>query len=126
MSEKTQVAMDGSPGRVIKGLRETVLCGKFGYTNPAPAWGVQLLDESCIDIKFQVGPIQDVGINGCSIEDVIDVLVARLEGFQKGPFKCRENALAITKMEEAKLWLLYRTQKRQTQGVEGRNLPHSE
>ena len=119
MDEKTQVAMDGSPAVV-----ERWYSGKFEITNPEatkPVFG-----EPLIRIKFQLGPIQEVGINGCSIEDVIDVLVARLEGFQKGPFKCRENALAITKMEEAKLWLLYRTQKRQAQCVEGRNLAHAE
>ena len=78
-----------------------------------------------IRIKFQAGPLPD-GINGCSIEDVIDVLIARLEGFQKGNFRCRENALAITKLEEAKLWLLERTRKRQVQGVEGTMTAHKE
>ena len=112
-----QVAMDGSPAVV-----EIRNSHKFRITNPDAPQAVPAAPYA--SIKFQTGPIQEVGINGCSIEDVIDVLVARLEGFQKGPFKCRENALAITKMEEAKLWLLYRTQKRQGQGVEGKNLPH--
>lgn len=76
-----------------------------------------------IRIKFQAGPLPG-GVNGCAIEDVIDVLVARLEGFQAGQFRCRENALAITKLEEAKQWLLYRTSKRQLQGVEGKNEAH--
>ena len=119
MDEKAQVAMDGSPAVV-----ERWHSGKFEITNPGAS--EPLFMEPMIHIRFQVGPIQEVGINGCSIEDVIDVLVARLEGFQRGPFKCRENALAITKMEEAKLWLLYWTQKRQAQGVEGRNLAHQE
>ena len=83
-----------------------------------------LIESEHFKLKFQLGPIKEVGVNGTTIESVIDVLVARLEGFQSGPFRCRENALAITKLEEAKQWLLYRTQKRQNQGVEGENKPH--
>ncbi|PFF33210.1 hypothetical protein CN335_21335 [Bacillus thuringiensis] len=78
-----------------------------------------------ISIKFQEGPIQENGVNGAQIEDVIDMLVDRLQGFQQGGFPCRENALAITKLEEARLWLNERTRKRQIQGVEGRNIKHT-
>lgn len=74
-----------------------------------------------IEIKFQDGPIGENGENGCQIEDVIDVLVQRLEGFQSGEFRSRENALAITKLEEARLWLNERTRKRVARGVEGTN-----
>lgn len=77
-----------------------------------------------VDIKFQLGAVNEVGVNGTQIEDVIDVLVARLQGFQAGDFACRENALAITKLQEALHWLRHRTQQRVEQGVEGESLPH--
>lgn len=77
-----------------------------------------------INIKFQEGAILENGVNGAQIEDVIDVLVSRLEGFQKGGFPCRENALAITKLEEARMWLNERTRKRKKQGVEGKDENH--
>ncbi|HFK1435026.1 hypothetical protein CN553_12640 [Bacillus cereus] len=77
-----------------------------------------------INIKFQEGTVQKHGVNGAQIEDVIDVLVERLEGFQKGGYPCRENALAITKLEEARMWLNERTRKRQKQGVEGKYTNH--
>lgn len=77
-----------------------------------------------INITFQHGPIQEVGVNGAHIEDVIDLLIERLRGFNEGPFRCRENSLAITALEEAQLWLLKRTMNRVEQGVEGYNLPH--
>lgn len=112
MAEWTET-MDGSPALV-----ESHGSAKFNAKN-------QFDPTPFIRIKFQAGPLPD-GVNGCSIEDVIDVLVARLEGFQKGNFRCRENALAITKLEEAKLWLLERTKKRQTQGVEGTMQAHKE
>lgn len=111
---KAQETMDGSPALV-----EVFGSTKFG----GPALTT---NDPYIRIKFQAGPLHEVGINGCSIEDVVDVLVTRLNGFQKGPFRCRENALAITKLEEAKQWLLYRTSKRHQQGVEGTNAPHAE
>lgn len=72
-----------------------------------------------INIKFQDGPIVENGINGCQIEDVIDLVVERLAEFQNTGFECRENALAITKLEEARLWLNERTRKRIFRGVEG-------
>ena len=112
MSE--QETMDGSPALVERWSSDKFKAGIREIDETTPAW---------IRIKFQAGPLPD-GVNGCSIEDVIDVLVTRLEGFQKGQFRCRENALAITKLEEAKQWLLYRTSKRQEQGVEGTNKPH--
>ncbi len=77
-----------------------------------------------IDIQFQCGPIKDNGVNGTTMEAVIDVLVNRLNGFQNGPFSCRQNALAITHLQEAQNWLYRRTWERVNQGVEGTNTPH--
>lgn len=74
-----------------------------------------------IDVKFQLGPRGEVGINGCCIREVIDVAMERVEGFQNGPYKCRENALAITKLQEAKHWLQHRTEERVKRGVKGFN-----
>ena len=59
-------------------------------------------------------------------EDVIDVCIERLEGFQQGPFACRENNVAITKFRGAKIALLERTAQRQAQGVEGTMQPHAD
>jgi len=87
----------------------------------------QIHDEAgYINIKFQCGPIKEHGVNGTSIENVLELLKERLEGFQKGPFRCRTNALAITKIEEAIMWLEERTKMRLKQGVEGTNQAHKE
>lgn len=59
-----------------------------------------------VQITFQEGPIKECGVNGVCNEDVIAMVIARLEGVpKKSEFACRENALAITKLEEALLWL---------------------
>lgn len=72
-----------------------------------------------VNIKFQNGPIKENGVNGCHNEDLIAVVIDRLQGFQKGDFACRENAIAITKLEEALMWLNKRTADRVRRGVEG-------
>lgn len=82
--------------------------------------------ETFARIKFQLGPIKQVGENGTQIEDVLELLKQRLEGFQKGDFRCRTNAIAITKIEEAVMWLELRTKQRVNQGVEGENKKHEE
>ncbi len=70
-------------------------------------------------VDFQKGPIKENGVNGIHNEDLIAMVLCRLEGFQQSPYACRENSLAITKLEEALLWLRARTMKREKRGVEG-------
>lgn len=77
-----------------------------------------------INLKFQEGAVPVNGVNGCTIEDVIDVLIDRLKGFQDGILRCRENSLTLTKLEEAQMWLERRTVNRIEQGVEGSMDPH--
>lgn len=72
------------------------------------------------DIIFQNGPIgSGDSPNGITNEALLAIVIDRLEAFNAGPYKCRENALAITKLEEAVLWLNERTQDRERRGVEG-------
>lgn len=78
----------------------------------------RLINAVC-RIKFQEGPIQEVGINGISNEALLAVVEHRLQGFQSGDFACRENALALTKIQEAVMWLHKRTRDRMARGVEG-------
>lgn len=70
-------------------------------------------------IEFQNGPIAEVGVNGLTQEVLLAIVVDRLRSFQAGPFACRENALALTKIEEAQHWLQQRTLARMRRGVEG-------
>ncbi len=70
-------------------------------------------------VDFQEGPIKECGVNGICNEDLLNMVICRLEHFQKTEFSCRENALAITKLEEALLWLRKRTMGREQRGIEG-------
>ena len=76
-------------------------------------------------IVFQNGPRVENGINGCLMEDIIrDVLIPRLDGYQKGDFPCAENATALSHLHSALQALDDRTAKRRAQGVEGKNAEH--
>ena len=98
-AQRAQDAMDGSPSTI---------------------------SEPFINIFFQCGPVKEAGQNGTQITRVLTLLRDRLEGFQRGPFRCRENALAITKIEESMMWLRYRTDRRIRQGIEGTNQENQE
>lgn len=72
-----------------------------------------------LEISFQNGPIAEHGVNGVTQEILLAVVIDRLRSFQAGPFSSRENALALTKCEEALHWLQQRTLDRMRRGVEG-------
>jgi hypothetical protein len=92
-------------------------------------------------IQFQNGPIKESGFNGFSNEALLAVLIDRMRGFQygrifkggsdeptvevgfdfasRGKYACKENACALTHLEEALMWLQKRTRDRMARDVEG-------
>lgn len=99
-----------------------------------PITCVNLVDESGrpaggyvvgtgIDIRWQNGPLgRGEGRsepNGAFVEGVLRAALQRIEHYNEGQFRCRENSLAITKIEEALHWLNARTARRKAEGVEG-------
>ena len=74
-------------------------------------------------IQFQHGPVAENGVNGIQNEQLLDLLAVRLRALN-AKFPCRENSIAITHVETARLWLEERTRIRQHQGVEGKNEAH--
>lgn len=92
--------------------------------NPAGGWVMAV----GLDIEWQDGPLgapddpDRKKPNGAFVETVIAAALQRIEYYQQasdGRFACRENALAITKLEEALHWLEHRTAGRVARGVEG-------
>lgn len=75
-------------------------------------------------LKFQNGAME-LGRNGAITEEVLDMLIEHFEFFQKGKYACRENALVITKLQEAKHWALHRKQLREAQDVKGKAAAHA-
>jgi len=96
-----------------------------------------------VNIRFQNGPIAtEKDFNGITNEALLAVLIDRMQGFQGelphqkeqmsaatthlaerppvAPFRCRENAIALTHLEEALMWLQKRTRERMARNVEGK------
>jgi len=76
--------------------------------------------ENMISFRIQNGPIQEAGVNGCQVDTLIEaarIIITRLN--EKSP--CRENSIAITKLQEASMWLAERKRDRESRGVEGCN-----
>lgn len=75
-----------------------------------------------ISILFQNGPINEHGVNGVTQEALLAIVADRLNSFQYGPFACRENEVALEKVQEAMEALQSRTKARMARGVEGKNV----
>ena len=90
-----------------------------GIENPQPKFDRFPADCGRLELAFQNGPIPETGVNGITQEVLLEIVIDRLRSFQSGPYACRENALALTKLEEAQMWLLQRTRARMDRGVEG-------
>lgn len=110
----TQVdVMDGpGAGGAHHAYRVTMAEEKRVNGHPVPIYAT---------IDFQKGPVKENGINGIFMEDLLQICRHRLQCFQAGAFACRENEMALAKIEEALHWLNHRTADRQTRGVEGTN-----
>jgi hypothetical protein len=91
--------------------------------NENPTGG--LVNGTGLHIEWQDGPLgrgeNRKEPNGAFVETVIDAARQRIQFYQDSKFKCRENAIAITKLEEALLWLNKRTSDREKRGVEGQH-----
>lgn len=69
-------------------------------------------------LRFQTGNPAD-GINGVTIEALLEVIASRLDAFQQTEFNCAENAEALEKVLWARDTLYARTQRRKEDGTAG-------
>ena len=71
-------------------------------------------------ISFQNGPRKDesseIGVLDC---DLLEIVRDRLKAFQQGELATRENACALTHIEEALMWMNKRVEDRAARGVLG-------
>jgi hypothetical protein len=73
-------------------------------------------EKNSITFNLQNGPIKEKGVNGCQIDCMIEA-ARHMIAEANQVFPCRENAIAITKLEEALLWLHKRKLDREYNGV---------
>ena len=84
-----------------------------------------LMVRPFIQVVFQHGHPNEVGVNGCRVEDVIDVAVDRLLDFQGRNLACAENAEALEYLHLAREALAKRKRRREQQGVLNSQMPHN-
>jgi hypothetical protein len=84
-------------------------------------------NENCdstpyVELQFQNGArkLHD-SIHGILDTDLLEIVRHRLAAFQKGDFATRENAIALTHIEEALLWMNKRVEDRIERNVLGTN-----
>lgn len=76
--------------------------------------------EARLAILFQKGPRKDPNArHGVLDTDLLEIVRDRLKAFQEGPFACRENACALTHIEEALMWMNKRVEDRIERNVLG-------
>lgn len=76
--------------------------------------------EILLKVQYQEGARLDPNsIPGILDLDLMYMIRDRIQTFQKGEFACRENALVLTKIEEAIMWAEKRVKDREERGVLG-------
>lgn len=77
-------------------------------------------ENMLLTVQMQQGPRNSPdALHGVLDTDLLEIVRDRLGAFQAGPFACRENAIALTHIEEALLWMNKRTEDRIERGVLG-------
>lgn len=75
-----------------------------------------------VEIAFHAGDPSEIDPpNGITQEALFAILIDRYKSFQAGPWRCRENALVLMKLKEARLWVRERADDRARRGVLGQN-----
>jgi hypothetical protein len=107
-------------GRLSSIINEAL---QAGYTILEPGHQYKLTSNETITfLKRSGGKLVHDGITN---EELLLVLLDRMRYLQ-GKLPCRENSLAITKLEEARFWLHDRTRKRVAQKIETTDTPHND
>jgi hypothetical protein len=77
-------------------------------------------EQGLLQVNFQNGArnMPD-SISGVLDGDLLEIVRDRLSCFQKGDYATRENAIALTHIEEALLWMAKRADDRAERGVLG-------
>lgn len=102
--------METTKYNALNELHNTLRCGV-----PADKYSQSINDEEVLRIKFASSEGKRDGV---SIEDLLTVAYAKLASYNR-ELPCRENSVALTKIEEAIMWLANRKAEREARGVYG-------
>ena len=77
-------------------------------------------EDRRISFTIQDGPVKENGVNGCQVDTIIAAALHIVAGLNES-FPCHENAMTVSKLDEALMWLRKRKTDREKRGVEGFN-----
>ena len=104
-------------------LNEVYQVGEQGPGGGFHSYLVCTADDAAtvlLPVIFQKGPRKDpASIPGVLDTDLLEIVRDRLKAFQAGEFATRENACALTHIEEALMWMNKRVEDRIERNVLG-------
>jgi hypothetical protein len=104
-------------------LNDVFVIGDVGPGNAYHKYSVSTTKEPADIvgvIEFQNGPRKDPNsVQGVLDTDLLEIVRHRLQCFQRGEFATRENACALTHIEEALMWMNKRVEDRAEKGTLG-------
>lgn len=97
---------------------------RWDKPGPGGAWHKYLIQDAetkgGVVVIFQEGPRNEKGSHpGILNCDLLEIVRDRLKCFQAGDYACRENACALTHIEEALMWMNRRVEDRAERNVLG-------
>lgn len=75
-------------------------------------------NTNLISFRVQNGPIEEVGVNGCQVDTMIEAARLIIEKFDES-HPCEENTMTLMHLRSALSWLDTRKKNREARGVEG-------
>ena len=106
-------------------LNDVFICDEAGNGGANHKYSISSADDPAdvyAVIQFQNGARKlPESIHGVLDTDLLEIVRHRLQAFQKGQFATRENAVALTHIEEALLWMNKRVEDRIERNVLGTN-----
>jgi hypothetical protein len=105
-------------------LNKVYASGEKGIGGAYHTYSITTADDATVMpcIRFQRGGRKcHDSIQGVIDTDLLEIVRHRLQCFQEGELKTRENAIALTHIEEALMWLNKRVEDRIERNVLGTN-----
>lgn len=123
---RKNIKVNGKDSRIIHDSEHSTIVAA-DEVGPGGAYHEYLIVPRCLNpnslcrINFQNGGVADVGRNGLHNEDLLRVVIHRLQCFQAGPFACSANQFALEYIQHGLEALEQRTAERKARGVEGQS-----
>ena len=66
-----------------------------GASGASNVYEIHVDPSEPLRLQFHTGPVDPQQLGGVSLEALLAIVIHRLEGFQSGPFKCKDNDDAL-------------------------------